>query len=250
MSMLDDFSAPAPVQSTSPANPLDEFSAIATGPTAQHKAVVTANDNADEAARALKLGKTLGVPATVVQSDVPGYGSFERTQSAKRATENPAIEKYVNGNPIAASVSNDDWSGLDEASVTLQALHPELFKKQVTGGVFAAVPEVAALAETPQGRQKLLSALYELPKALGQGILDFFGTPGKTYKEGASLEQEIGFGVGVALGTGRISAGRPVGLEGIRPADANVSLMGNEAAIIRSAKRAGIRIDNRLSTDE
>lgn len=183
------------------------------GSSPQQKAVVQANDNAEEAARALQVGRRLGVAPTVVQSDLPGYAASERTESAKRAADNPAAAKYIEGNPMAASASADDWDAMEEASATLRVLHPELFARKVNGGLIAGVPEIASLAGTPQGREKLYGALTQLPKALAEGILDFFKTPGDvasgkidlTTQEG--LDKGISFGIGVALGSRDIRVG-------------------------------------------
>jgi hypothetical protein len=210
--------APAAPAATLPKAPW-EMDAPASGVTPQQKAVVQANDNAEEAARAFSVSKKLAVPAPVVQSDLPGYNAQERTNSAKRAAENPAVQRYIQGNPIAASASADDWDGMEEASAALRLLHPELMARKVNGGLIAAVPEIASLAGTPQGREKLYGALTQLPKALAEGIVDFFKTPGDvaagkidlTTQEG--LDKGISFGIGVSLGGRDIRVGKPARVE-------------------------------------
>jgi hypothetical protein len=210
--------APAAPAATLPKAPW-EMDAPASGVTPQQKAVVQANDNAEEAARAFSVSKKLAVPAPVVQSDLPGYNAQERTNSAKRAAENPAVQRYIQGNPIAASASADDWDGMEEASAALRLLHPELMARKVNGGLIAAVPEIANLAGTPQGREKLYGALTQLPKALAEGIVDFFKTPGDvasgkidlTTAEG--LDKGISFGIGVSLGGRDIRVGKPARVE-------------------------------------
>lgn len=215
MSMLDDFSAP--VQASAPqGDGLNEFSAPVLSQ-AKQKAVAFSNDNAEEAAKAVQLGKKMNLPATVVQSDLPGYDATLRSKTASQAVANPALEKYVNGNPMAAQVSSDDWDKMEEASATLRALHPELMRGKASTGVLAAVPEIAQLLQDAPGRSKLYDALTQLPAALGHGIMDFFTTPGKvasgevnlTTQQG--LDQGIGFGIGVALGGRDIKVGRSAG---------------------------------------
>lgn len=232
---------PAP----SSGNPWDADPIV--GSRAQSRAVVQANDNAEEAAQALRVGKRLGVAPSVVQSDLPGYAGAQRQDAAKRASANPAIERYIDGNPIAASASADDWDGLEEASATLRALHPELFSKKVNGGLLAGVPEMAELAQTPQGRDKLWDAATKLPKALAEGILDFFKTPGEVAEgkidltTGEGLDKGVSMGVGLALGGRDIRTGRAKGLEGISSSEFG-PLAGNEVAIMRAAKEAGVKL--------
>lgn len=92
------------------------------GPSAQARAAVTANDNAEDAGRAYKIGKKLGISPQLVQDDVPGYGAAERTQTAVEAAKIPALAKYINDNPSASSVSSDDWDVMKKASDTFDAL--------------------------------------------------------------------------------------------------------------------------------
>jgi hypothetical protein len=204
-------SAPIAAATTPAPSPWEAAPLAGSNPSA--KAAVSANDNAEEAARAHGVAKRTGIPATVVQSDLPGYTGAERTESARRAAANPAIARYIENNPIAPSASSDDWDGLEEVSAALKELHPELFQRKVNGGLIGAVPEISALAGTPQGRDKLYNAALALPKALASGILDFFETPGKvasgevnlTTPEG--LDQGISLGIGLALGSGRPRVG-------------------------------------------
>ncbi len=211
-------------------------SAPLAGPTPQQKAVVGTQGVPDEAARALTIAKQTNIPASVVQSDLPGYDAHAKQQSAVKAVQNPAIAKYVNDSPMAAQVSADDYDKLDEVSQTLYALHPELIEKKSQAGLFVAIPEIAGLTQDAAGRDKLFNALKELPMALGKGILDFFETPGKVASGEVNLstpqglDTAIGFGVGVALGGGRVRAGRAQGLEGVTDRGA---LAGNEQAILR-----------------
>lgn len=213
MSELDDISAPlAPAAPSRPTNPLDAFSAPSSS--AQQKAVVNANAIPDEAGRALSISKETGIPASIVQTDLPGYDAHAKSQAAIKAVQNPAIANYVNNNPMASQVSNDDYKQLDEVSQYFLNLHEDAINARATVGVNAGIAEVASLMQSAPGRERLFNALKELPGALGEGILGFFKTPGDvasgkidlTTPEG--LSQGIGFGLGVALGGRDIRTGR------------------------------------------
>src|SRR3954466_13522280 len=68
----------------------------------QQKAVVSANDNGDEAAKALQISKRTGISPSLVQGDLPGYAAHDRTQTAiKYVNENPFVAKYVDSSPMA-----------------------------------------------------------------------------------------------------------------------------------------------------
>lgn len=213
MSELDDFSAPlTPAASARPTNPLDAFSAPSSS--AQQKAVVNANAIPDEAGRALSISKETGIPASIVQTDLPGYDAHTKSQAAIKAVQNPAIANYVNNNPMASQVSNDDYKQLDEVSQYFLNLHEDAIHAKATVGVNSGIAEVASLMQSAPGRERLFNALKELPGALGEGILGFFKTPGDvasgkidlTTPEG--LSQGIGFGLGVALGGRDVQVGR------------------------------------------
>lgn len=202
--------APAPAQGGWDSAPL-------AGPSAQQKAVVSANDNGEEAARALQIGKRTGIPASVVQSDPEAYAAHDRQQSAIKAVQNPFIAKYVVGNPMAAKVSSDDYEQLDKSSQAIQNLHPDAVKQNAHVGLLQGIPEMAQMFGTAPGRAKLYDALTKLPKALLQGVVDFAKVPGDVASGKIDLntpegmDQAIGFGVGVALGGRDISVGRTGG---------------------------------------
>lgn len=94
-------------------------------PTVQQRAAVQSADNGEEAARALKLGRKTGVNPSLIQTDLPGYDAHARAEDAKQATANPAIARYLEGNPIAASVSGDDYDALERSSQAVQALNQD-----------------------------------------------------------------------------------------------------------------------------
>lgn len=130
-------------------------------PTAQAKAVVSVNDNADEAAQAIKIGKKTGISPVVVQTDIPGYDAHAKTQDAIKAVQNPAIAKYVDDNRMASQVSNDDYSTLDKISGVFTKLSQGAIADGVTLNLAKQTP-IGELAATDPGRDKIrqLSSLY------------------------------------------------------------------------------------------
>lgn len=104
------------------ANPWDA-APIMSGPSAQSKAVVTANDDADSAGRAFKIGKKLGVSPQLVQGDVDGWQKTDRNLAAQNAAKIPPLAKYINDNPGASSVSSDDWPAMTAGSASFESLN-------------------------------------------------------------------------------------------------------------------------------
>lgn len=84
---------------------------------AQQQAVGWLDSSPDDAARSLELSEATGVPAGVINADLP---SFERQHKASLAgnivKNNSYIADYINSHPLAAQVSNDDYGNLDEVS--------------------------------------------------------------------------------------------------------------------------------------
>jgi hypothetical protein len=97
------------------------------GATVEQRAAVAASDNGEEAAQALKLGRKTGLNPSLIQTDLPGYAAHAKAQEAKKAVENPAIARYLEGNPIAASVSGDDYDALERSSQAVQVLNQDRF---------------------------------------------------------------------------------------------------------------------------
>lgn len=73
--------------------------------------------NPDDAARSIDLADSTGVPASVISGDLENFDRRYQSQLAQSLVlSNPALSDYVNRNPLAASVSNDDWGNLDRIS--------------------------------------------------------------------------------------------------------------------------------------
>lgn len=128
---------------------------------AQARAVVTANDNGDDAARAITVGRKLGVPAPVVETDVAGYEAHQRQQDAGSAANNDFVAKYINQNPMASKVSSDDWPNLLKLSDSINLVNVGGFKLE---NVLARAVEgaKAGFGEEPIGFSEANRAL--LPK--------------------------------------------------------------------------------------
>lgn len=83
--------------------------------------------NPDDAAEAMDLSKFTGVPpAWTMQNLDDQQAQAKRFTAQQLVLNNPDLVAYAQSHPMAASVSNDDWANLDEASGinrNLAALH-------------------------------------------------------------------------------------------------------------------------------
>lgn len=84
---------------------------------AKSQVVGSVDAEPDKAARAMELGQAWGIAPTIVLGDMD---NFERTQKTMLASQivgnNQHLQNYVNSNPLAAHISNDDFGQLDAAS--------------------------------------------------------------------------------------------------------------------------------------
>ena len=84
----------------------------------------SADNNPDEAARAVDLYKATGVPAPVIANDLPGFEQIHKQSLTNQIMRsNPALIDYVRSHPMAASVSNDDWANLADVAKSSSRLH-------------------------------------------------------------------------------------------------------------------------------
>src|SRR5271166_2904382 len=86
---------------------------FADGVSTQSRARVSAglDANPDDAARVVDLSSTTKVPTSVINSDLDAFDRRYKGALAQGIVQgNPALKDYVNDNPMAASVSNDDWA--------------------------------------------------------------------------------------------------------------------------------------------
>lgn len=81
----------------------------------------------DDAAEAVNLSQLTGTPAPWVMHNLDEQKQQVRQATAQQLVlSNPALVSYLQSHPMAASVSNDDWANLDQASEDsskLAALH-------------------------------------------------------------------------------------------------------------------------------
>ena len=74
--------------------------------------------NPDQAAQAVNLEKSTGVPAQVISGDQEGFIQKYKSAMAERLVmQNADLRAYVHNHPMAAAVSNDDWGTLDYLSM-------------------------------------------------------------------------------------------------------------------------------------
>ena len=75
----------------------------------------------DKTALAMQLEKTTGVPATIISGNLE---QFQTTNKAAMANTivgaNNHLTEYVRNNPLATSISNDDYGNLDSLSSKLK----------------------------------------------------------------------------------------------------------------------------------
>src|SRR5207253_1379638 len=86
-------------------------------------AVGNIDEAPDQAQRSLDLAKGTGVPSTAIYGD---FEEFERQHKALVASDivanNPHLGDWVQSNPMAAKIANDDYGNLDSVSQKVSAL--------------------------------------------------------------------------------------------------------------------------------
>jgi hypothetical protein len=96
---------------------------LATAQAAKGAVGAAADVNPDEAGKAVQLAPQLGLPASVVETDVPGF-----TQQAAAAKSNalidgnPVLASWLAANPDAARIAKDDFDKLDVVTKAATAL--------------------------------------------------------------------------------------------------------------------------------
>lgn len=84
------------------------------------------DDDPEQAARAVDLADTTGVPVGVVQGDVDNFERLHKTELGSQIIDtNGYIANWFNQHPIAASVAHDDLGTLDDTSKSLQTIPHE-----------------------------------------------------------------------------------------------------------------------------
>src|SRR6266851_3863013 len=80
------------------------------------EAAGSVEDNPDDAARAIELGRATGIHPLAIHGDDTFEPRVKAQMAAQIINNNDALQRYINSHPLAAKVSNDDWGGLDQAS--------------------------------------------------------------------------------------------------------------------------------------
>lgn len=141
------------------------------------RVVGTADDNPDEAARAVDLERSTGVPAPVIAANVP---AFEQVHKQALATQilrsNPALIDYVRSHPLAAAVSNDDWPQLAEVAKSSTRFHSLLAMDPARGALAGAASDAAEgfLAKT-KAQQSIDDWYFDKPLAWAVMSAAWFG---------------------------------------------------------------------------
>lgn len=163
---------------------------------AQSQVVGSLDDDPDDAARAVELSNSTGVPATAIHGDLEG---FERQHQAILASQivgqNPALQAYINSHPLAATISKDDLGTLDETSrkikmiagtetVGAQALKgfQEGFGSEGYGDWLTRTPKWAEIQLSHPALASTLHSLFSTPGSPGFATESFFRGVGGIYQ--------------------------------------------------------------------
>lgn len=79
------------------------------------RAIGSVGSNGQQAGESLTLSKKTGVPAPVIDADLPGFKNDLSAKTASRVVqENPVVQAYLDANSLHANISNDDYENLDK----------------------------------------------------------------------------------------------------------------------------------------
>jgi len=84
------------------------------------------DENPDHAARAIEIGTAAGMDPFTIYNNLPEFERMHKAMTAGAiAQQNPQIQNYVNSNPLASHVSNDDYANLDDVTQDIHKFLPE-----------------------------------------------------------------------------------------------------------------------------
>lgn len=184
------------------------------------KAAIGATANPEESAKILNFSKKNNVPVEALETDFPEFEQKQKVIDSQQAvTDNPHIAKYVNENPSAAKVSNDDWGPLGKVSdlfskafgLNLSWEQPPnlMLTKDSLDPWTARFPQGWEFLTTPEGRKNLFNTLDYLPITMLKGFLEHVApVPGEAFEKGITRDQEIEFATNMAL----LLEGQKIGL--------------------------------------
>lgn len=120
---------------------------------ARQRAVSTIDLEPEKAVRAIQLSQASGVDPNVI---IPDIESFERDQKRRMASDlitgNPRLQAYVNSDPLAGQISNDDYGQLDTVSQSMVKLGQK--------GVMASTVEAFKAGFDYEGMQSEYDKLF------------------------------------------------------------------------------------------
>ena len=101
----------------------------------QREAALATTVNPDDAARAQTLSEATDVPAPAILGNLDDFErQYKRHLSTGLLQNNPYLQAYVNGNPMAAKISSDDLGQLDAVSqATLKWRVPTILGEAAKG---------------------------------------------------------------------------------------------------------------------
>lgn len=165
------------------------------------KLVTGAATAPEKAAKAINLSEMTKIPSPVVNLDLERHQENLNLYWGMRTSEsNPYIKSYINNVPLAASVSKNDWTELDEFSLSLEKLRP---KEGRRGGIlqaFQMLPETLSLFGSAQGRERLMAALIQTPIEIVKGMIEAAGLPKKVATGEVNLSTPEGLDDAISLG--------------------------------------------------
>ena len=134
------------------ADPMVDFYNTYMAPTAQSKAVAGSVQDPSDTAKNLETSAKTGIPQAIVAADPKGAQQTHRTsQASKYVGTNKYLQSYVNEDPHASTVSNNDWQNLDSIS------------KAFEQSGLVSVPWVGVFPTTSETMDALLNKMIEVP---------------------------------------------------------------------------------------
>lgn len=99
------------------------------------RALGSLSDDPEKAARAKQLSDSTGIPAPVVLGNLDNYEAQNKAAlTAQLLSSNGFLRDYIDSDPIAASISNDDYGQLDAVSAAVQKHNKESILVQTFKG--------------------------------------------------------------------------------------------------------------------
>lgn len=105
---------------------------------ASTRAAVAPTGSPERTAKALDLSQRSGIPTPVIELDIEkAAAEIEMQERAATVQASPALQTYVNADPVNAQISSDDFNAMNDVWKTIQTINP----------VLRLLPDPANLAE-------------------------------------------------------------------------------------------------------